>query len=323
MKKELPFNENPYIKTYPYFANYIGILDANNIEYKHIIMNNFIFLKYIPITGQVNFFNKAILKKIFITEPFTYNISNVMNLIEESINNYKYIIICLDDTKLGLNTNEFLGVHNWIVYGYDDNKQQIKIFGYVRKKGCNYCKSMTISYTVFIKALPNLITKAQKKRISFNHICTLPQQISYSRHCLARNHLAVATYFIFVNCCIFLLLRVHNFVFSKIHIKPYKRDYLDLRDLRIIYEHSLALKEYSFFNKNLQINEIAELIEKESKLLLTIASKYHYKNDLQNKNKYRISVNKAIKTISKLEQKLAFNIIKNKILRSKVNELYN
>ena len=82
MKKELPFNENPYIKTYPYFANYIGILDANNIEYKHIIMNNFIFLKYIPITGQVNFFNKAILKKIFITEPFTYNISNVMNLIE-------------------------------------------------------------------------------------------------------------------------------------------------------------------------------------------------------------------------------------------------
>lgn len=121
MNKFLSFQNEPLIKTYPYYGNYLGVLEAHEYDVGMLLLKYFMKLTYIPITGQVNFKNKKKIEKSFLTlKVFNVSKSELIQFTRESISNDYYIVICLDDRCFNLNLSNYKKVHNWLVVGIDE-----------------------------------------------------------------------------------------------------------------------------------------------------------------------------------------------------------
>lgn len=101
MKKILPFDCNPIVKTYPYFADYLGALKANGYEIDNILEHYFICINYIPFTGQVNFQHKASLRNSLKYHKYDVESIDIIDFVKTNIikNNcfrfLLFIIFCI------------------------------------------------------------------------------------------------------------------------------------------------------------------------------------------------------------------------------------
>lgn len=315
MIKKLPFNNNSLIKTYPYFADYLGILDGCNINTDEFIINNFLSMNYIPVTGQVNFSKKTSLKNLFIIENFDVESSNIIAFIKENINQNRYVIILLNDNNFERKMEHPLGIHSWLVYGYNDAEKIFNVCGYIIENGCNIYKKIELRYDELRKSYPKHLTYIEKNRISSNQTCEVPNNIIEKNNKNIPKKVSVCFNLLIKNTLILLMLRIHNCFFSKMKIKPYKRNFLDLRDLRIFYEHSIAVDLY------LKYNEFDSLYESNENIKLTqnnliIATKFRLLKNKLNKKDYSKKINNNLKKINKNQI-----LIAKKLLSSHKNEV--
>lgn len=302
MKKILPFSSDLPIKTYSYFADYLGVLKANGYEIDNLLEQHFLFMSYIPFTGQVNFQCKESLKQRMEYKKFDVNSIDALDFIKKTIINNNYVVIFLNDNYFNMNLKQNLGVHNWLVYGFDDENEKVYIAGYIFNNNCGNYKKLTISYSEFINSIAKKLTSIEKNRISANHIFSIPKNININKKSTYGYIKKFNFYFISLN--VLKLLIFHNFIFSHLKLSPYKREFIDLRDLRIVYEQSIVFKNtllkrnYNVLNK--ELNNLTRLSES----ILLEAAVYHYKPNRKSKVECAKTINKKIKEIYKIEKDL-------------------
>lgn len=303
MEKILPFNSNSPIKTYSYFADYLGVLLANNYRIDNVLEQHFLFMNYIPFTGQVNFQFKKSLKSRFEYEKFDVGTIDALPFVKNNIINNKYVVILLDDNFLNVNSKHKIGVHNWLIYGFSDEKERIYIAGYVFNNNCGTYTETSISYTELISSVARKLTSIEKNRISANNVFSIPQKLNINTKVKYGLIKKFNFYFIHLNVLKFLI--VHNYIFSHFNFNPYKRKFLDLRDLRIIYEQTMVFKDI-LLKKNDSVfdDELNTLVNLSESVLLE-AAVFHCKPNRKSKVESAKNINKKIKGIYKIEKNLS------------------
>ena len=150
MKKILPFCDNPIIKTYPYIAFYLGILEGNGIDITNLIIkefsNVFFFRGKLDFTAS-GFFHK----KYFHFRPNRFFIkNNIENLICE-INKERYVVVILNEKYINTVNVDF--PHDWLIYGYDNEEKVFYCAGYVESFGLRRYEAIKLSYAEIAEAL--------------------------------------------------------------------------------------------------------------------------------------------------------------------------
>ncbi len=308
-KKVLPLDTDVLVKTYAYFGDYLSILKGNGYDYEKILFDCFLKMDYIPLTGQVNFQNKKKLKSLMEVENINCNKNQIINYVMDSINNDYYVHIFMDDNKFSDNTYN-LGVHNWMVYGYDQEKDKIYLLGFIFEAHFLTYKKIELNYETFENAVVLELNSAQKRRISNNQISKIPDNFIYnSKNSKLKKYLNIVNFFL-IHLNVFSFLTFHNFMFSFLGFNPYKRRFLDLRDIRIVYEQILVfskfINKYSFNDEH---KEQLDTIKKLGENTLNIAAKYHFKENKSEKRKFSKSVNKNLYKIKYYENLLFKSVL--------------
>lgn len=300
MQKILPFDKKPIVKTYPYFANYLGSIKANGYEIENILEHNFMFLNYIPFTGQVNFQHKASLRNSLKFHQYDVGSIDIIDFVKRNINKNNYIEIVLNDNYF--ETKQKLGSHNWLLYGYDDDKKTVEIIGYIIEGNCGNYESLTITFSELEKSVVRTLTKRQKKRISTNLIFNIPKNYELPKE--TKYGFLKKANFRLISLNVFKLLIAHNFIFSYFKLHPYKRSFLDLRDLRIIYEQSMVFRNVLLKKHPNGFESDLETLIELSESILNEAGIYLYNVNNKKRTEIVSSINKKIYNIYIIEKKL-------------------
>lgn len=154
MNKTLPFNKTPYFSIYQYDAFAFGILQANPKTYAWIYSN---FVQYALNSEDVWLQQRnAILKEYVYDSNTKMSPKVIFDGIRQSILNDYYVAGIYDEfyipQKLVYKKSHLL--HDYIIYGFNDQSQEFFSYGYVAAGG-NYqiCKEFTIRYSDFIESI--------------------------------------------------------------------------------------------------------------------------------------------------------------------------
>lgn len=134
-QKILPYKIPKMMLTYPYNAFYFGILEANNIDYTDVILNDFLELYYFKKckVHKIDFRNSGMFEFNRFKSIEFPETNNIIETIKEHINNGYYAILMLNQ-RYFLDENihstwDFC--HDWLIYGYDDSTKQFYCSSYV------------------------------------------------------------------------------------------------------------------------------------------------------------------------------------------------
>lgn len=163
MRKLLSIEKKPLIQVYQHHAYGFSIL-GNGRESRIWAYNKYIQLVFTPAYGlnSFNYFVEFMTKQApFIWEgcndiTISHLKINILEYIKNGINQNEYAWLCIDEYYIpdSPSYNEGHYLHDVLIYGYDDNKEEFYKMGYNKTK--HYCSS-TIKYDDFIKSSPILI----------------------------------------------------------------------------------------------------------------------------------------------------------------------
>jgi len=162
MKKELPFISNPSMVSYPFYGCFLGILEACNIDASTLMFNHYLTLfygmqlHYLFIWG--GFVAGGALRKLFCTEKVETLGDNPISFVKCCVDQNKYLTIVMNAKyiKPEYYTKDWL--HEWMVYGYDDEANAFLVVGYARQSSDTTTirfHEAQVSYENFVLALPS------------------------------------------------------------------------------------------------------------------------------------------------------------------------
>lgn len=307
MKRILPIDINPIIKSYPYFADYLCVLQAKEYDISGILFNNFLTLYYTPFSGKMGMRKFYYMKSLFQVQAFQFPMESPIEVMVDAINNGKYISVVLDEVSF--DSDEEMQkkryYHDCMIYGYNEEKQAFNAISYFN----GIFTPFAISFTQFLRSIPNKGEKTgYEKDIINNHFFWiddnfLPEKIDLS---IVRRELSKYLYGIppfFFNCNVY-----------KRYCQYLKRKYLigdshivDLKNFSAVYEH-----KYIVYNLMKCLSNDHMLIEEFHKIymlshvLLMKAVKFNIKNSKENIDKIIIDLLK----IDKEERVLLMRFLK-------------
>ena len=155
MKKILPFETSPYLDLYQYYAFSFGILQGNSNTYPWIYSN---FIQY-DINGEDIWleYRKAFSRTHIHEGNQDYPREGILDSIKNCILNDYYVLGYCDEfyipQKMVYGKTHFL--HDFLIYGFDDDTKTLYSFGYVIGKNSKYqvCKPFTISYNDMLQSI--------------------------------------------------------------------------------------------------------------------------------------------------------------------------
>lgn len=134
-QKILPYKIPKMMLTYPYNAFYFGILEANNIDYTDIILNDFLELYYFKKSAihKIDFKNSGLIETNRFDLIEILDTDNIVEIIKKHINNGYYAILMLNHKYF---QNEKIHTqweycHDWLIYGYDDSDNKFYCSSYI------------------------------------------------------------------------------------------------------------------------------------------------------------------------------------------------
>lgn len=329
-KKLLPLNTDPFIKTYPYNAFYLGILEANGFNISDILMNEFLNLHcyYYRKNWHIDFCGSGYVEKHRFITNYDIKLRNVsIDQIRNKIDNNFYLMVNLNEKYLGISDIQWDWdrCHDWLIYGYDDLTNDFYCCGYIVKKGIGeYYGAIKVKYN-------NLITSIKKVPKSFTR---------FKPHKLKNHSLSINYLYKEKTLSKYDLIKKLNFFYNppkiRIHHYPYILNDIDginffikinqkkcfnltstkkninnkvyLQDIRNLYEHKKVVKlifEQLDCHQEI-INEQNHLIENAYSNLLFCA-KYNIKAQKEPIEQIYNRVN----DIEKKQRKIIIDVLKN------------
>ena len=262
--KILPLNTDPFIKTYPYNAFYLGILEANGFDISDIIINEFFNLHcyYYKKDWHIDFCGSGFVEKNRFITKYDIKLETVsIDQIKNKINNNFYLMLNLNERYLGISEIQWDWdrCHDWLIYGYDDLTNDFYCCGYIVKKGIGeYYGTIKVKYENLINAIkkvPKSFTRFRSRKLQ-NH--SLKINYAYKEKSLSKKELIkklthfyhpkkIVIYhvpFIFndiegLNLFIKLFRKKHIINHSNQNIFNSR---IYLQDIRNLYEHKKVIK---------------------------------------------------------------------------------
>lgn len=154
IKKVLPFCDNPSVKTYPYIAFYLSILEGNGINVENLIIKEFSHVFFFR--GKLDFVASGVFhKKFFYFKPIKFHVKKHINNLINEINKGHYVVLILNEKYIN-NTKvsvDFDFPHDWLVYGYDSKEKMFYCAGYFERSGLRRYETTKLSYMEVEKSL--------------------------------------------------------------------------------------------------------------------------------------------------------------------------
>lgn len=280
MKKILPFEPHKEMTSYPFYSDYLGVLNAHGYDISNILFNNFMTLYYSPGAKQIGFRNFKYMKTLFDCEKLVINYENPINSIKEQIDNNRYVEIILNCLALPFVKTERYKYHDWFIYGYDDENKCFLATGYLTESANQIFfkyRQITISYDDFKKALPKPGVKTGfEKNILYNHTFCLPKNFKVEK----RNNKKII--FNLLSYClpfppIFFNISVYRRYAKYLNKNISSLKWFDLRNLVNITEHKKII--YTFIcdviPDTCMAEEFKTKVLDKSNLLLHLTIKYN------------------------------------------------
>ena len=155
MKKILKFDSNAKLISFPFYADYLGVLQAYNYNVDDILVNNLLTMYYSPKIQQIGFRNFKCLQKLMKIEALFLDNNVPIESIKNYIDNNKYVEIILNGKYLPFVNVDKDKFHDWLIIGYDDDEKRFIGYGYTKsKEGVNRYSKVFINYADFVSAIP-------------------------------------------------------------------------------------------------------------------------------------------------------------------------
>lgn len=329
-KKVLPLNTDPFIKTYPYNAFYLGVLEANGFDISDILINEFFHLHYYSYKGgHIDFCGSGYVEKHRFITKYDIKLRTVsIGQIKNKIDNNFYLMVNLNEKYLGIPEIQWDWdrCHDWLVYGYDDLKNEFYCCGYINKKGIGeYYGTIKVKYydlIASIKKVPKSFTRFRPRKLQ-NH--SLKINPTYSEKCISNEQLLrkLKQFYNPKIVSFYNRLFLHNDANGiRLFIKSFKKEHINiydnnaspsnnklyLQEIRNLYEHKKVIK--------LVLERIGccqDIIEKQNKLVkesyenLLLCAKYNTKPQ-------QVSINHIFNKMIDIEirqQTIIIDVLKN------------
>ncbi len=265
--------------SYPFYADYLGVLNGHGYAVSNILFNNFMTLYFSPGAKQIGFRNFKYMKTLFKCDALIINYDNPIESIKKQIDNNKYVEIILNCLVLPFVKIEKYEYHDWLIYGYDDEAEQFLAAGYLTPPGQVFFKynQIAISYNDFLNALPapDVKTGFEKNQL-YNHTFCLPENFKVEDIKPRKVIFNLISYItplppVFFNVSVYK--RYVKFLNKNIN----SLKWFDLRNLVNIIEHKKII--YAFICKRFPNDPIAQEFEakilEKGNILLHLAIKYN------------------------------------------------
>ncbi|MCM1285679.1 MAG: hypothetical protein NC213_03470 [Acetobacter sp.] len=322
-QKVLPYKIPKMMLTYPYNAFYFGILEANNIDYTDVILNDFLELYYFKKSAihKIDFRNSGMFEFNRFNSIEFPDTNNIIETIKKYIDDGYYAILMLNQKYF---QNEKVHTswernHDWLIYGYNDTTMSFYCSSYIGSKDKEVFGNIELSYLEIESALRHTLSNYIKPSPSYfrNHFIKIntnwnepkiTKDILYYKikRMFFPKHSARDGYWHPV-AGIYSLDKLLRKI-KKVNIVKNKRKTIFIQNIRIIYEFRqnvlLCLKRMDI--NQLTINQYEEIVTSTYKILL-LSFKY---NLTKNRNTLN-NIYKKLQQENKTERKLLKHILKN------------
>jgi hypothetical protein len=263
----LPINENPKIKGFNNVAFCMGVLDATGIDYRAWLVNNYLKICHkkrwdaITINKYNLISNSCFKKRLCVSLSATSIIEKMKNAL---LMGY-YIYICVDEKYIPnrFNYNHSKKLHDIYISGIDFENSTFTAWGYNEK--LIYSKQ-ELSFDCLKRAIVPIVGIryyiAFKPKEGYNF-----QKIDYANLLKTiTNQIKSET----TSQCL-------SSVFAKLRDTKANASWLDTRDIRTIYEHSIIV---SMLGEICNLNGFIENIKRSEQMLL-LSIKYNIKRSAE------------------------------------------
>lgn len=305
--KILPLNTDPFIKTYPYNAFYLGILEANGFDISDILINEFFNLHcyYYKKDWHIDFWGSGFVEKNRFITKYDIKLKTInINQIKNKINNNFYLMVNLNERHLGISEIQWDWdrCHDWLIYGYDDLANEFYCCGYIVKKGIGeYYGTIKVKYNnliTSIKKVPKSFTRFKPHKLK-NHFLKInysykekkiselelikklkyfynPQKIEIHHYPYILNDIIGVNYFI----NLFQKKHLPTHLNSKI-----SNNRIYLQDIRNLYEHKKVIMVIlDKMNCRIEDTKKQDQIIKDAYTNLLLCAKYNHNPKLETFN---------------------------------------
>ena len=322
MKKILYYNENTFLSSFPFFSDYIGIYKEDDENIINIVLNNIFVIEYRMFKGKILFSNYKYLNKMFKINDYKYfsDKNKCLEYIKNQINKNNYVVSVLKFNNLVFNKKIAINsTHTWLIYGYDDFKNELYLSGYLETNGLFKNTKFKIKYEIFFESIPNpKELKLYENNLMNNHIYSkYPDEILLNPDQIRKN---LKRQIMFnplkpnkgFTSILFLILDYSIKFFFKINKR---QNIIAIRTMKTICEHFYLLNDIcKRYTLNIDILEKSKkLLNRANKLLLYVI-KCRKTNCCELKYNEFIFLRKELIGIMKEEYLLIKYIIFNKLI---------
>lgn len=281
MKKILKFDSNAKLISFPFYADYLGVLQAYNYNVDDILVNNLLTMYYSPKIQQIGFRNFKCLQKLMKIEALFLDNNVPIESIKNYIDNNKYVEIILNGKYLPFVNVDKDKFHDWLIIGYDDDEKRFIGYGYTKsKEGVNRYSKVFINYADFVSAIPaKTIKTGFENNIMYNHAFQIDTNKLNER--VNKNKIRrILTLYIIPFPPTFFNISVFKRYES--YLKNHNVEKVDLKNFLTLYEHSkildIYIRDYLNVSKTIR-TEYENIILKKIYFLIIMAIKYNFTND--------------------------------------------
>ena len=281
MKKILKFDSNAKLISFPFYADYLGVLQAYNYNVDDILVNNLLTMYYSPKIQQIGFRNFKCLQKLMKIEALFLDNNVPIESIKNYIDNNKYVEIILNGKYLPFVNVDKDKFHDWLIIGYDDEEKRFIGYGYTKsKEGVNRYSKVFINYADFVSAIPaKTIKTGFENNIMYNHVFQIDTNKLNERVNKNKIRRILALYIIPFPPTFFNILVFKRY---ESYLKNHNVEKVDLKNFLTLYEHSkildIYIRDYLNVSKTIR-TEYQNIILKKIYFLIIMAIKYNFTND--------------------------------------------
>ena len=126
----LPYDPDPFIKTYPYLSFYLGILSGNQIEIQNLLINEFMHIFFFR--GRLDFTASGYFERRRFCYQYIRKKDRTVDTFKAAIREGQYVIAVLNEHYIQNSTiyRPYDFYHDWLLFGYSDTKACFKCAGY-------------------------------------------------------------------------------------------------------------------------------------------------------------------------------------------------
>jgi len=327
MRKQLPFDVNVMPRAFPFYGNFFAILKGKGYNFSSILFNHYLNIYYMHPIPMVDYTECMLrcssVRKLFVCESLPKYSDHPIEQIKSCINEGKYVVLNLNLRYLLSYQTENNLYHDYMIIGYDDDKQVFFLAGYwggEQQVISKYCVR-EFNFTDVAKATPKRGDKelswfawTRDLEYMFHYTCCLPENFKVEPVNLKKLKFTMFLYAYKLLPWSFNL-RLYSFFKYATHLRIKKGNSIsyDYRMLKAIEEHTkivLSLIETYAPVGSTFYDDYSIVVEK-TNLMLNI----QVKKQLQQKAEEAISrIDELLIEIKKIEEDVVRKFYK-KVIR--------